>query len=252
MSKELDQRFVAEDLTVIYKSRYVLRDLRFEALPGQVTLVIGKNGSGKSTLLRSLAGVIKPQSGRVFYSGADISTYDRRERLRIGIVYVRQKDNVYPHLSVLDNLRAAFIVGPRRVGFLQSVEKVNQLFPLLRDSSSKQAGLMSAGEKQQLAIAMALVQAPRVLLLDEPSTGLAPVLAEQVLSAISRLTTSRDISTILVEQNIGRAVQIASHINLLVGGLIERFDIASRDPHQYLPEILSRMSQQTMECSSHA
>lgn len=244
-------KVIAQDITVVYGSRQVLRNLTFEA-PGQINLIVGQNGSGKSTLLRVLAGAVIPNSGSVFCDGINISRLNRRQRLATGIVYVKQDDNVYPHLSVLENLRVASYVAGKTERFDAIIETVHQVFPTLKSKSAKQVGLMSGGEKKQLAIAMGFMQDPRVLLLDEPSTGLAPVLVEEVMNAISKFVTSNDAVIIFAEQNIRRACCIASHVNLLVNGLIEPFEIGASNAEQYLPQIYSKMMRPKEEDRSYA
>lgn len=229
----------------------MLRNLTFEA-PGQINLIVGQNGSGKSTLLRALAGSLIPDSGTVVCDGVNISGLSRKQRLAMGIVYVKQDNNVYAHLSVLENLRVASYVAAKGNQFGAIIETVYRVFPTLRSFSAKQAGLMSGGEKQQLAIAMGFMQDPRVLLLDEPSTGLAPVLVEEVMNAISRFVTSTDAVIIFAEQNIRRACSIASHVNLLVNGLIEPFEIGATNAEEYLPQIYSKMMKPKEEDRSYA
>jgi ABC-type branched-subunit amino acid transport system ATPase component len=240
-------RLIAQDITVVYGSRKVLRNLNFEA-PGQINLIVGQNGSGKSTLLRVLAGAVVPNSGSVVCNGMDISQLNRRQRLATGIVYVRQDQNIYPHLSVLENLRVASYVAAKRDRFVKTIDSVHQLFPTLRSHSSKQAGLMSGGEKKQLAIAMGFMQDPRVLLIDEPSTGLSPVLVEEVMNAIDQFGSSNSVAIIFAEQNIRRACRIASHVNLLVDGLIETLELHGASPEQYLAEIYSRIMKEKEDC----
>lgn len=239
-------RVIAQDITVIYGSRQVLRNLTFEA-PGQINLIVGQNGSGKSTLLRVLAGTVIPNSGSVVCDGVDISRLNRRQRLATGIVYVRQDDNVYPHLSVLENLRVASYVAAKGEQFDKIIDFVHQIFPTLKSHSSKQAGLMSGGEKKQLAIAIGFMQDPQVLLIDEPSTGLSPVLVDEVMNAIARFGNTNSVVIIFAEQNIRRACQISSHVNLLVDGLIETLDLQRTSAEQYLPEIYSKIMKQKEE-----
>lgn len=215
-------KVLAQNISVSYGNRQVLRGINFEALSGEVNLVIGQNGSGKSTFLRVLAGPIIPHSGSVIYDHIDISRYDRRKRLAAGIVYVRQDDNVYRDLSVLDNLKVASHVAEKGEQFDKTLATAHRLFPALRDLSMKTAGLMSAGEKKQLALAMGFMQDPKVLLIDEPSAGLSPILVEEVMNAISRFATSQKVITILVEQNLRAACGIASNAWLLVNGGLER------------------------------
>jgi branched-chain amino acid transport system ATP-binding protein len=213
------------DLTVRIGGRVVLGGLSFHAQEHRVNLVVGQNGSGKSTLLRALAGVIAPNEGRVIYKGRDITGQARRARLLDGIVYVRQKDNVYLDLSVIDNLKTSSRSAKRGPDFGRMLDMVGEIFPILKARQSSPAHQMSTGERQQLAIAMGLVQCPEVLLIDEPTSGLAPAVAEKVLRSIAEAGSTLRLTTILVEQNVHGAAQLATRGYLLSGGVLRPFSL---------------------------
>jgi branched-chain amino acid transport system ATP-binding protein len=232
-----------ESLIVNYEGTQVLKGLSFDATKGTVNLIVGENGSGKSTLLRTLAGAITPQAGRVVYKGRDILRLSRRERLLAGIVYVKQKNNVFPDLSVLDNLKVACYVAGKTDQYRQTLVKIVELFPVLTARSSQKAGSLSGGEKQQLAIGMGIIQCPEVLLVDEPSIGLAPKAVNDVLLKISDLSNSFGVTTVLVEQNLRSAIRIADNVCLLSGGIVkERIDTDKRAEEELLKTIYSGLT----------
>lgn len=233
----------AKGLTVIYGDRFILQNLCFEAIEGQVNLIIGQNGSGKSTLLRVLAGVASPNSGTIFYKGKDISNFSRYQRLKMGIVYIKQKDNVYPNLSVLENLKVAFNSGRKEKKEKEIIEQISEYFPLLKECLFQKAGLMSGGEKQQLAISMGILQEPKVLLIDEPSSGLFPSVVEEIMSVISEISRSNKMTVIVTEQNIKSASRISSKVNLLISGVLEQVEIDSMDGEK-IYQIYTKMIKQ--------
>jgi branched-chain amino acid transport system ATP-binding protein len=191
----------AEGLSVRYGRNEALRPLSLEAGQGSLTLVLGANGAGKSTLVRTLAGAVMPQTGRVFLAGADITWVPAHQRVRRGIALVPEGRGRLPGLSVKDNLVLGWHAAPRArrgdraAGFAAALA----LFPILGDRMEQDCSTLSGGEMQMLAIARALLAKPQLLLLDEPSLGLAPIAVARVYEALAKLVAG-GLAMVLVEQ----------------------------------------------------
>lgn len=197
-----------EHLSVSYGPVKALTDVSIEVPPGQVTAVIGANGAGKSTLMRTLAGLVKPESGQVTLDGDSITGRRPEDIVRAGVALVPEGRSTIPELTVDENIRLGGLWRPkvdRDVGH----REVLDLFPVLGQRLRMRADTLSGGERQQLAIGRALMSRPRVLLLDEPSLGLAPLIVTQILELVSRLATETGIAVLLVEQNAVTALRVA-------------------------------------------
>jgi branched-chain amino acid transport system ATP-binding protein len=197
-----------EHLSVSYGPVKALTDVSIEVPPGQVTAVIGANGAGKSTLMRTLAGLVKPESGQVTLNGTAITGRRPEDIVRAGVALVPEGRSTIPELTVDENIRLGGLWRPkadRDVGH----QEVLDLFPVLGQRLRMRADTLSGGERQQLAIGRALMSRPRVLLLDEPSLGLAPLIVTQILELVSRLATETGIAVLLVEQNAVTALRVA-------------------------------------------
>ena len=198
-----------ENLSVSYGAVQALKDVSIEVPHGSVTAVIGANGAGKSTLMRTLAGLEKPQSGQVTFNGEVISGRKPEDIVRMGIALVPEGRSTIPELTVEDNLK----LGGMWRSHAQrnaSLTRVYTLFPVLSERKSMRADTLSGGERQQLAIGRALMTGPQVLLLDEPSLGLAPLIVTQILELVSRLATETNLAVLLVEQNAVTALRVAT------------------------------------------
>jgi ABC-type branched-subunit amino acid transport system ATPase component len=197
-----------------YGSMNVLHRLSLEVEEGKIVTVLGPNGSGKTTVLRTIFGVLSPKEGKVFYNGEDITGLQPEKVARLGMSYVPQEENIFAALSVQENLEmGAFI---REDDIRQRMEEVFELFPDLTDRRKSRAGDLSGGMRQMLAIGRALMLNPEMLLLDEPSTGLAPFLVEQIFERIQALN-KQGVTVFLVEQN-AQALSCADHAYILEGG----------------------------------
>jgi branched-chain amino acid transport system ATP-binding protein len=202
-------------------------DLRVEE--GAVVTVIGNNGAGKSTTLRTISGLMKPRSGSITFSGHRISGLHAHEVVHLGIAHVPEGRGIFARLSVRENIEMGAFT--RRDGSVAGdVEQVFQLFPRLRERAHQKGGTLSGGEQQMLAIARALMARPRLLLLDEPSMGLSPILVETIFATI-RDINARGTTILLVEQNAPLALQIASY-----GYVLDSGTIAVQGPAQELLE----------------
>jgi branched-chain amino acid transport system ATP-binding protein len=214
----------ATDIVTGYGLQTVLHDVSFELGTGTIGGIIGPNGAGKTTLLRSLFGLLPLTAGRVTFEGRDITLLSPRARMRLGIAYVPQERSVFANLSVLENLEIAvtsFVDGPAR--FKRQIDVVYSLFPRLRERQRQLAGSMSGGEQRMVAIGIGLMAAPRILMLDEPTTGLAPQTVHQLMNAIKTLNVEHGISTVVVEQNILSMLKIVDSVQLVKDGRAKTF-----------------------------
>jgi branched-chain amino acid transport system ATP-binding protein len=183
----------------------ILTGCSLELHQGELIAIIGPNGAGKSTLLKALFGLLSIREGVVLYKGEDISNASAHELVEEGIGYVPQRDNVFPSLSVEENLEMGAFLRPET--FNDRLDFVTEMFPRLADRRSQRAGSLSGGERQMLAIGRALMMNPEVVLLDEPSAGLSPVLQDQVFLN-TRAINKAGVSVVMVEQNARRCLQI--------------------------------------------
>jgi branched-chain amino acid transport system ATP-binding protein len=197
-----------ENLSVSYGAVQALKGVSLEVPPGRVTAVIGANGAGKSTLMRTLAGLEKPQSGRVTFNGEDITGRKPEDVVRQGIALVPEGRSTIPDLTVEENLKLG---GMWRTHAQRntSLTRVYTLFPVLGERRNLGADTLSGGERQQLAIGRALMTGPQTLLLDEPSLGLAPLIVTQILELVSTMAKDSGLAVLLVEQNATTALRVA-------------------------------------------
>ena len=198
------------DLSVSYGPVRALTDVSLEVPRGEVTAVIGANGAGKSTLMRTLAGLVRPTAGHVDLDGTAILGMRSEDVVRTGIALVPEGRSTIPELTVDENLRLGGM-WRSRPDRLASRSEVFDLFPVLAERRSMHASTLSGGERQQLAIGRALMCAPRALLLDEPSMGLAPLIVTQILDLVHRLASESGVAVLLVEQNAVTALRVARH-----------------------------------------
>jgi branched-chain amino acid transport system ATP-binding protein len=202
-----------ENLVAGYGEVHALSDVTITADAATITAVLGANGAGKTTLLRAISGMIRPRSGRIMLDGADKAGRGPEDMARAGVAHVPEGHGVIPELTVEENLRMGMMawpgMSPRRTERADALAQAYERFAVLADRRRKLAGTLSGGERQMLAIARALVARPRVLLLDEPSLGLAPKIMTQVLDMVVRLSRENGITIVLVEQNARGALAIA-------------------------------------------
>lgn len=188
---------------------------------GSITAVIGSNGAGKSTLMRSLAGLLPLRRGSIRFDGVDVTARRAHQRVSDGIALVPEGRLVFPDFTVAETLRMGAFTQRSRKGWQPRVEKMYELFPRLRERRSTQAGLLSGGEQQMLALARGLMSLPRVLLLDEPSLGLAPAMADEVFTAL-RAIRDQGMTIGVVEQNVYAALSIADTAYVMEDGHVVR------------------------------
>jgi urea transport system ATP-binding protein len=198
-----------------YGASRCLRGVSLVAEPGQVTAVLGRNGVGKSSLLRAIMGLERVQGGRIGWEGRDVTRMPPAERARAGIGYVPQGREIFPFLTVQENLQTALAAAPRGS---RVPDEVFDLFPILRQFLRRRGGDLSGGQQQQLAIARALCARPRLLILDEPTEGIQPSVIKDIARVIRHLARDRGMAVVLVEQYYDFARELADRIAVMVRG----------------------------------
>ncbi len=203
-----------EGLEVSYGHIKALKGVSLEVPEGKLFVLLGRNGAGKSTLLLSLVGLIKPAAGRIFLNGEEISKLPPWQRVKRGLVLVPEGRRIFPSLTVKENLELGAFSAPK--GAASRLEEVLEIFPALKERLLFPAGALSGGEQQMLALARALMSNPEVMLLDEPSMGLAPKVVGEIYRILEKLKGS--LTIFLVEQNVNRALSLADRVLLLESG----------------------------------
>jgi len=219
-----------DSLDVRYGAIHALRGVSFEVKAGEIVTLIGSNGAGKSTLLRAISGLVRPSSGRILLRGADVTRFAPEAIVALGCSHVPEGRRIFANLTVLENLQMG--AWAKRGREAQGLERAFALFPRLRERLTQAGGTLSGGEQQMLAIGRALMAEPAVLLLDEPSLGLAPLLVRQIFSIVREIN-AQGTTVVLVEQNAHQALGIASRAYVLETGALAISGLASdlaRDP----------------------
>jgi branched-chain amino acid transport system ATP-binding protein len=210
-----------EGLNAGYGEVQILWDLSLEIPAGSITALIGSNGVGKTTCLRALAGGLAPYSGRILYEGQDISSRPQSWRARHGIMMIPEGRQLYSGLSVEDNLRMGAYTRRDRSGVRRDLEWVYTILPVLRERRRQLAGTLSGGEAQMCAIGRGLMAAPRLLLLDELSLGLAPVVVDSLVRVLRDIHSQQGLTILLVDQDVQTALELAGRGYVLVHGRVE-------------------------------
>jgi branched-chain amino acid transport system ATP-binding protein len=206
-----------ESLSVAYGAIVALRGVDFEVSAGEIATLIGSNGAGKSTLLRAVSGLLRPRSGRIWFEGVDITAERADRRVARGISQVPEGRRIFANLTVRENLQMGAYLRNARDS--SAYERALALFPRLRERLGQSAGTLSGGEQQMLAIGRALMAQPRLLLLDEPSLGLAPLLVQQIFAIIQEIN-AQGTTVVLVEQNARQALRVAQRAYVLETGAV--------------------------------
>lgn len=206
-------------LTSHYGRIAALRGVDLDVDSGELVALVGANGAGKTTLMRTVSGVQKATGGRIDFDAIDITHLRANRRVALGVCQAPEGRQVFGPLSVLDNLRLGAFLRADRAEIAADIDRMFAMFPILRERSAQAAGTLSGGQQQMLAMARALMGRPRLLLLDEPSMGLAPLLVEQIFTAIADLRRQR-ITILLVEQNAHAALAIADRAYVIESGVI--------------------------------
>ena len=197
------------DLKVSYGGIEALRGISFEVEQGQIVTLIGANGAGKSTTLRAISGLVKPASGKIEFGGQDITGMDAQKVVSSGIALVPEGRRVFDNLTVRENLKIGAYLRRDEAGIRSDMERVFDLFPRLRERDWQLAGTLSGGEQQMLAVGRAMMTRPKLMMMDEPSLGLAPMVVRDIFSII-RLLSESGITILLIEQNANAALRCAN------------------------------------------
>jgi branched-chain amino acid transport system ATP-binding protein len=206
-------------IDVFYGNVQALWDVSFQVAPGEVVTIIGANGAGKTTTLRAISGLLQPRKGRVVFDGVDITRLPPNERVGRGLVLVPEARQLWPAMSVLENLEVGAYKSAARKVRTETLQTVFTMFPVLKERSRQKAGTLSGGEQQMCAIGRGLMARPRILLLDEPALGLAPLLVREVFASL-RAIAEQGMTIVLVEQNVPHALALADRAFILETGRV--------------------------------
>jgi branched-chain amino acid transport system ATP-binding protein len=202
-----------------YGSFQALFGASLEVRLGEAVGVIGPNGAGKTTLMRVISGLIRPRGGQVLWNGQDLAAVPGHKIVELGVAHVPENRRLFPRMTVEDNLRMGAFMPAARPKFAQRLEFVYGLFPRMKERRNQLAGTMSGGEQQMCAIGRALMSDPKILLMDEPSAGLAPVIVQQVFELVRRIRES-GLTVLIVEQNVQQVLKVVDRAYLLEAGSI--------------------------------
>jgi urea transport system ATP-binding protein len=219
-------------VTAGYGQTPVLFDVDLTVNKGDMVCLLGRNGVGKTTLLRSIIGLNKVDKGSMIFDAEDITKTPCYKRARYGIAYIPQGREIIPYLSVLDNLKLGFAASGRKNKKIP--EEIFEFFPMLREHLSRQGGLLSGGQQQQLAIARGLMCNPQLMLLDEPTEGIQPSIVQEIEDTLRRINAEKGITVVVVEQKIDFAKQLAQKFFIMEKGSI----VANGDTHQLTDDLV--------------
>jgi branched-chain amino acid transport system ATP-binding protein len=216
------------NIETYYGPIMAIRGVSFEVPQGGIVTILGANGAGKTTVLKTICGVMDPQKGSVVFEGREIQRMDPDKVMRLGVSHVPEGREVFPFLSVRENLRMGAYTRRDADGVAHDLEAVFGYFPVLRERADQRAGSLSGGEQQMLAISRALMARPRLMLLDEPSLGLSPKLVKDIFDIVVRINRELGVTILLVEQNANMALQTADFGYVLEVGRIVMADTCAR------------------------
>jgi branched-chain amino acid transport system ATP-binding protein len=216
------------NIETFYGPIMALRGVSLEVPEGSIVTVLGANGAGKTTILKTISGVMEPRKGSILLAGKPIHKREPDWVARQGIAHVPEGREIFPFLSVYENLMMGAFTRSDRGALAQDLEAVYGYFPILKERASQPAAYLSGGQQQMLVIARGLMARPKVMLLDEPSLGLSPLLVQEIFAIIRRLNTERKVTILLVEQNANMALQVAHHGYVLELGRIVMNDSCAR------------------------
>ena len=224
------------DVTVSYGQTPVLFGVNMAIEQGDIACLLGRNGVGKTTLLRSVIGLNKALSGSIIFDADDITKVPTFKRARYGISYIPQGREIIPYLSVLDNLKLGMSAGKKK--FRKIPDEIFEFFPMLKQHLSRQGGLVSGGQQQQLAIARGLMSSPKIMLLDEPTEGIQPSIVQEIEETLKRINREKGITLIVVEQKVDFARQLAQKFFIMEKGMVvangATSDLSDDLVHKYL------------------
>lgn len=203
-----------------YGAVIAIRGVSLSVRKGQIVTVLGANGAGKTTIMRAISGILDPTKGRILFKGEDITSKDPARIVRSGLCHVPEGREIFPLLSVRDNLAMGAFTRSDRAGVARDMDLVFNYFPVLRERANQEAGLLSGGQQQMLAISRALLANPELVLLDEPSLGLSPKLTKDIFEIILRINAEQGVTFLVVEQNAKLALNVADYGYILENGRI--------------------------------
>jgi branched-chain amino acid transport system ATP-binding protein len=227
-----------EAISASYGAIRALHEVSIEVQAGQFVAIVGPNGAGKTTLFKTISGLIKPDAGRIEFEGQDLLALPARERAHLGIAHVPEGRQVFGNLSVLENLQMGATPQRGRAEWARNLERCFSLFPVLAERREQLAGTLSGGEQQMLAIGRALASSPRLLMLDEPSMGLAPIVVDLIFERIGDLHRDGQLTIVLVEQRVVEALEPCDQAYVLDVGRC----VASGPPDQILKDARIRQA----------
>ncbi len=205
----------ADDIHTYYGRSYILQGVSLEVMEGEIVALLGRNGAGKTTTLKALTGLVKPKAGKIHFKSVDVTPFPAFRVARLGMGYVPQGRGLFPQMTVLENLRT----GIRNRKNEAELENVFNLFPVLKERLKQKAGTLSGGEQQSLAIGRALLTQPDILLLDEPTTGLMPIIVSNLKDILRRLNSS-GMAILLVEEKVPFALALADRLYFMTKGKV--------------------------------
>jgi len=209
-----------EGLRAGYGAINILWDMSFRVEDGEIVAILGSNGAGKTTMVRSITGMVRPTAGSIQFQGEELSKKSSRAILEKGIIQVPEGRQLFTEMTVLENLEMGAFNKAAKAAFAQNLEQVYSWFPKLKERAKQAAGTLSGGEQQMVAVARALIGIPRLLILDEPSLGLAPNIVDDILQVAATLVKEQGISVLLVEQDITKALACADRGYVVENGRI--------------------------------
>jgi len=218
----------ANNIETYYGPIMAIRGVSFTVTRGSIVTILGANGAGKTTILKTVSGVMDPQKGTVTFEGKAIQGMDPDRVMRLGLSHVPEGREVFPFLTVRENLRMGAYARRDADGVTEDLARVYEYFPVLKARSEQRAGQLSGGEQQMLAISRALMARPTMMLLDEPSLGLSPKLVKEIFDIIRRINQERGVTVLLVEQNANMALHVADYGYVLEVGRIVMEDTTAR------------------------
>jgi len=216
------------NIETFYGPIMAIRGVSFSVPQGKIVTILGANGAGKTTVLKTISGVMDPQKGTVSFDGREIQRMDPDKVMRLGLGHVPEGREVFPFLTVAENLQMGAFTRKDGDGVAQDLEMVYGYFPVLKERATQRAGQLSGGEQQMLAISRALMGRPKMMLLDEPSLGLSPKLVKEIFEIIRRINRERGVTVLLVEQNANMALQTGDYGYVLEVGRIVMEDTCAR------------------------
>ena len=220
--------FEVQHLMKAFGGQQVVNDLSFSIAPGECLGVIGPNGAGKTTILKTISGIIDPRKGSITFNGKDITAKDPAFIVQQGLSHVPEGREVFPLLSVKDNLLMGAFTRSDKDGVAKDIEMVYDYFPILKERATQDAGLLSGGQQQMLSISRALMARPSLILLDEPSLGLSPKLTKEIFEIVVRINRDQGTTFLLVEQNANMALNASDYGYVLENGRIVMEDTCER------------------------